>query len=167
MTITNNTNPNKPTEVAVANQTIAGVNKHLANNTSLPIAGEAFTPVTLTAVFQEEIAAIGEADASKTTWRQKVADAKAAKTRARAVRKALKRYLLGTFGDGAVGVLEDFGFTVPKAPGRKTVASKAQAVVQAKATRDARHTMGKVQRKAVKGKPAAAPTPPPVVTPSK
>jgi hypothetical protein len=54
-------------------------------------------------------------------------------------------------------VLADFGFTAPKkrtlTPGQKAVAA-----AKAKATRTAPHTMGKVQKKSVKGTaPATAP----------
>jgi hypothetical protein len=54
-------------------------------------------------------------------------------------------------------VLADFGFTAPKKR-VLTPDEKAAAAVKAKATRKARNTMGKVQKKSVKGTtPAAAP----------
>ena len=49
----------------------------------------------------------------------------------------------------AVG-LADFGLKPDKEP-EKSVAVKAEAIAKAKATRDARHTMGKRQRKKVRG----------------
>jgi hypothetical protein len=167
VTTTNQTNNNKPTEQALARQTIAGVDKHFAT-TNVTLAGETFTPTALKGVFQDEINALDAVDASRTAWRQKVAEGKAAKKRARAVRKAFKRFILGTFGDAAVTVIEDCGFTVPKSTATRKAAVKAEAVVKAKATREVRHTMGKKQKSAIKGQPvqpatppAAAPTPAP------
>jgi hypothetical protein len=47
-------------------------------------------------------------------------------------------------------VLADFGFAPPKAATR-TPEEKAAAAAKAKATREARHTLGKSQKKTVKG----------------
>ncbi len=56
-------------------------------------------------------------------------------------------------------LVEDFGSEAPKPLGRKTVATKAKANAQADATRQARHTMGKKQKTAIKGTVAPAATP--------
>jgi len=61
--------------------------------------------------------------------------------------------------------LAAFGLKAPQA-GKKTVATKAQALVKSEATRQARHTMGKRQKGQIKGEvpatgtqgPAPAPT---------
>jgi hypothetical protein len=151
-------NPNKPTAKDLCMKAIAGIGKHFAGATSLTLMGASFTPASLKAVFQADIDATNATEAGHTQWRQQVATQKATRANTRAVSKALKSYVVGTFGASAVGVLEDFGFSAPKSPGKKTVAAKAEGLVKAKATRAARHTMGKKQRKTVKGTPAATPT---------
>ena len=67
-----------------------------------------------------------------------------AQARKRALQKALKGYILSTFGASAVDVLVAFGIPVPK-PRAVAAKTMADAVVKAKATREARHTMGKKQ----------------------
>jgi hypothetical protein len=81
------------------------------------------------------------------------------------MRQNLTTYILGSYGASALQMLQDFGFTPPKPRGgRKTASSKAQAVVQAKATRVARHTMGKRQKSKIKGSVPAQPSTTPEVT---
>jgi hypothetical protein len=79
-----------------------------------------------------------------------------ARAKARALRRGLGTYILGTYGEAAVQMLQDFGIPVPKPKGKKTAQAKAEAVVKAKATRAARHTLGKNQKKPIKGEPSKA-----------
>jgi hypothetical protein len=58
---------------------------------------------------------------------------------------------VGQYGANANAVLNDFGMEAPKPKGPKTVATKAVAAQKRDATRAVRHTMGKVQKKSVKG----------------
>jgi hypothetical protein len=58
---------------------------------------------------------------------------------------------LGNYGKKAVEMLAGFGMSVPKSTGKKTVETKAKAIAQSQATREARHTMGKKQKKSIKG----------------
>jgi hypothetical protein len=67
---------------------------------------------------------------------------------------ALRQSLLGILqarlgGKGAAGLVA-FGFN-PAKSGKRTVASKATAIAKTAATRQARHTMGSVQKLAIKG----------------
>ena len=152
--MTNDTN-NKPTRIEQDTKAMNGVDLHLANAGTMTIGGEQFTPATLKAVFQADIAATNDTDAAKTTLKQKVLTAQTARKRAAGVRKNLKVFLVGQNGPAAVQVLEDFGFTVPKAPGPKTVEAKAAGQQKAQVTRQ--------KQKAAK---AAAETPPPPATPA-
>lgn len=153
--ITTMANPDKPTAKDLATKAMRGVDKYFAGLTSLSLMGASFTQASLKAVFQADIDATNTAEAGHTQWRQQVATQKATRAKTRAVRKALKNYLLGAYGADAVAVLEDFGFSPPKSPGRKTVKAKAAGIAKAEATRQARHTMGKKQKKLVKGAPAS------------
>jgi hypothetical protein len=159
------TNPNKPTVKDLDTKAMQGVDKHLSGVAQLTLLAVTHTPASLKAVFQADIDATNATEAGHTQWRQRVADQKAVRAKTRATRKALKAYLLGVFGPTAVAVLEDFGFSAPKTPGKKTVAAKSAGIVKAAATRVARHTMGTKQRKTVHGAaPAPAPSPTPAGT---
>ncbi len=152
---------NKPTSKDLDTKAMKGVDKHLASLTTIMIGGTAYTAPTLKAVFQADIDATNAADAARTQWKDLLVPAKAARTLAARSRLALKSYLVGLYGPNAVGILEDFGFTPPKSPGRKTAKAKADAVDKSAATRVARHTMGKNQKKSVKGTvtPVSPPAP--------
>jgi hypothetical protein len=60
--------------------------------------------------------------------------------------------------------MAEFGFSPAKAR-KASVKTKANAADKAKATRQARGTMGKVQKKPIKGHPAAPATPPATTAP--
>jgi hypothetical protein len=160
-------NNNKPTNKDLDTKAMSGVDKYLASVTQVTIAGTTHTPASLKAALQADIDTTNAADAARTRWRESVQTAKAARTTAARVRSTLKAYLIGLHGADAVGILEDFGFSPPKSPGRKSAKAKALAVDKSAATRAVRHTMGKNQKKALKGTvtpPPATPTSGPAKT---
>jgi hypothetical protein len=146
---------NKATHTEQDTKAMAGVDLHLASAGTMIIGGEQFTPATLKAVFQADLDATSNSDAAKTTLKLKVQTAQAARQRTATVRKNLKVYLVGQNGPNAVQVLEDFGFTVPKPPGPKTVEAKALGQAKAQSTR--------LKQRAAK---AAVEAPPPPATPA-
>lgn len=152
-----NPNNNKPTNKDLDTKAMSGVDKYLASVTQVTIAGATHTPASLKAALQADIDATNAADAARTRWKELLQTAKAARTTAARVRITLKAYLIGLHGADAVGILEDFGFSPPKSPGRKTAKAKALAVDKSAATRVMRHTMGKNQKKAVKATVTASP----------
>ncbi|HEY8040946.1 MAG TPA: hypothetical protein VIF15_14170 [Polyangiaceae bacterium] len=145
-------NNNKPVHKEEDTKAMNGVDLHFATAPTLNIGGETFTPTTLKAVFQADIDAIDETDAARTTLKLKVQAAGIARKRVVQVRKVLLAFLIGQNGPGAVQVLEDFGFTVPKPPGPKTVKAKAAGQAKAQTTRD--------KQKAAKAAEATPPPPP-------
>jgi hypothetical protein len=161
-------NPNKPTALALAQKANQGVDKYFGNITSLLIAGANITPAALKAIFQDDIDQTNALDAIEAQVKQQRSKQKTARKKATGMRQNLRTYILGSYGTAALQMLQDFGFTAPKARGgRKTASTKAQAVVQAKATRVARHTMGSRQKAKIKGSAPAQPvvTPAPTATP--
>jgi thiamine pyrophosphate-dependent acetolactate synthase large subunit-like protein len=161
------TTQNKPTRKDLDQKVMDGVDAHLASVPTLTINGEQFTPATLKAVFQSDIDAMDKTDATRAQLKAEVQVAKAARLRATVVRKALKAFLIGQFGPGAVQLLQDFGFTVPKAPGPKTTKLKAAATAKGVATKARVRTAVK-QAKAETPEPATPPPPtPPATTPTK
>jgi hypothetical protein len=167
--VTTPTKPNKPTSLALDEKHVTAIDKYFGGLTSLTFAGSTITPAILKAVFQDDIDATLALDASEAQVKQARVKQKAARKKANATRLQLKAYIVAGYGGGAVQ-MQDFGFSAPKAPGHKTVATKATAIAKADATRAARHTMGKKQKAAIKGTvaPEATPSasPAPAATPT-
>jgi hypothetical protein len=65
------------------------------------------------------------------------------------LRSAVRSVLEARFGKTGLG-LAKFGFSPAKTP-KKSITTKAGAVAKTKATRTARHTMGKVQKQGISG----------------
>jgi hypothetical protein len=143
--------PNKTTALALNKKISEGVDKHFSKVKSLTVGGTTFTPKSLLAVLNAENDASSEVDSTRVQLEDQVATHRAAKAKAKALRSALKVYILGTYGKQAVQVLGDFGMSVPKPTGKLTPKAKVQAVAQGQATREARHTMGKNQKALIKG----------------
>jgi hypothetical protein len=102
------------------------------------VAGTDYTPTTLKAKLQSEIDAVNALDALKAQCKQSVATTKGVRMQMRSFRASLKKFILGTFGQNAVQVLEDFGMSVPKNLGPRTAEAKAESQKKAKATRAAK-----------------------------
>jgi hypothetical protein len=152
-----NSNPNKTTALSLNQKISEGVDKYFSKVKSLTVGGTTYTPKSLMEVLNAETDASKAVDSTRAQYREEVATHRAAKASAIALRAELKTYILGTYGKKAVQMLGDFGMSVPKSTGKKTVEAKAQAVAQSRATREARHTMGKDQKKSIKGTvPSAA-----------
>jgi hypothetical protein len=150
-----------------ASTAILGVDKRLASIISISLGGVTYTPVQIKTILQADVDATNAIDATKAAWSKAVTDGRATRAEAKVLLRNLRAYLIATSGAGAVGLLADFGFLPPKST-KVTVKTKAAAVDKTLATRAARHTMGKNQKKEVKGAPAAAAAPasPAPVTPA-
>jgi hypothetical protein len=129
---------NKTTVQVMNTKAIEGVDQYLASIKTLMIAGTSYTPADMKVALQAEIDGNKAADASRAQYRQQVVAARLTRSKGTAVRQALKTWILSTHGAAAVQMFENFGLPVPKGPGRKTVATKAEAAVEATATRKAR-----------------------------
>jgi hypothetical protein len=143
--------PNKTTALARNKKISEGVDKYFSKVKSLTVAGDEYTPKSLIAVLNAENDASSAVDSTRAQLESELVTHRTAKVKAAAVRSALKAYILGTYGKKAVQMLGDFGMSVPKATGKRTVEAKAKAVAQNLATREARHTMGKKQKLTIKG----------------
>ena len=141
---------NQTTELVRVKQAIVGISKHLGGAATLLLAGQTFTPTSLVALLQafvDEATAIDTAKASlRDLFLKERDDAKSL----RRVLQALRSYVVALYGNDAAAILADFGFTPHKAP---AVKPETRVVAAAKnvATRKARHTLGKRQRKGIKG----------------
>jgi hypothetical protein len=128
---------------------IDGVQKHLSNLTSMTVGSRVLSPADIIKVFEDRLAtakAAIAAEAARTAAVKANRDQRAQSARlVRAVRGVVQNMFLES-----PDTLADFGLAAPKAA-KTTAAVKATAAAKAKATRVARGTLGKNQRKAVKG----------------
>jgi hypothetical protein len=162
------TTHNRTTTQARDAQVIAGIDKHLQTVSSLPLLGSTFTPADLVKLIQSRIDSANAASTTKAGWHSAVVKDVALNAKLTPVIRALRQYVISVFGDTSP-VLADFGFAPPKKATR-TPEQKAAAAAKATATRKARHTMGKNQKKDIKGTvpvtaPATPPSPVPTPTP--
>jgi hypothetical protein len=133
----------------VAQQLIAGAAKHFTNMAQLTLLGGSFTPAELAAKLQSVVTLRSEVDAAKATTQAKLAIETANMPALRALMSATVTYVKAVYGNSP-DVLADFGIqTKVRVP--LTVEAKVAAAAKRAATRAARHTMGKQQRKAIKG----------------
>ena len=142
---------------------IDGIGKHLSSATSITLAGTPYPPAAIEKLLQELIDAINAGVAARTAARDAV---RAEREKARALDpliQALKSYLLGVYSDA--GTLADFGLA-PRKPRRVlTQSDGAASVEKRRATRDARHTLGKRQKLRIKGSVAPPTTGGPATPP--
>jgi hypothetical protein len=128
---------------------MAGIDKYIT--APITIAGTSYTPDALKAEFQAEITLLDRIAAQHKAVTDSVLAAKAMGKKTTTIYQLLRGGLLCQYGKNAIVVLHEFGMSAPKAPGAKTVEAKVTAQAKSAATRAARHTMGKAQKKAIKG----------------
>jgi hypothetical protein len=153
---------NRSTTQARDAQVIAGMQKDLKTTSSLPLGGTTYTPTTLTQLVQSRIDAANAVANARAGWLDAVARYRVLSAQVSLVVNGLRQYVINAFGEESP-VLADFGFT----PRKKAVLTTEQKVARARkaaATRAARGTKGKVQKKAVKGSVEVTVTATPTMT---
>lgn len=103
--------------------------------------------------------------AARQQWLTAVAGERSTLSDVTPLRQSIRSILQGRFGKEGPA-LSSFGFS-PTKPVKKTVQIKAAAAVKTAATREARHTMGTVQKKTVKGDVVGIAVTPLVASPPK
>jgi hypothetical protein len=150
-----NTPKNNRTDQTVADQKlIDGLNKHASTITALVIGGTSLSTSAIIAQLQTRIDAAKAVSTTRATWQSAVKAEKNERAASRTFISGLKQALLVAFA-GQIDALADFGLT-PRKPRVLTPQQKTAAAAKAKATRAARHTMGKVQKSKITGVTAAA-----------
>jgi hypothetical protein len=132
------------------NKAISGIKQHLASEPSVPLAGASFTPTELEARLQGAVDSADATVAARGNFRDAVKAEHALRASILALLSALKAFVVLKFGANAAQVLADFGF-VPRKQTTRSTDQKSMAVARGRATRKARHTMGPVQKRDVKG----------------
>jgi hypothetical protein len=137
-----------------------GIQKHLQGVSSLNLDGSAYSPADLVKLILSRATQVAAVAAAHDTWIKAVVAERALNTKLTPLIRGLRQYVLNAFGSAST-VPADFGFTItPKKV--LTPDEEVARAAKAKATRAARHTMGKVQKKKVTGATAAtaaAPSP--------
>ncbi len=129
-----------------AGRVLAGLAKRLADRDSFVLRGVSWTPAAVAALFQGQLDAIRAVDQARAVLATAVANERKVSKQARELEVQLKAFVSVLFGDSAA-LYGDFGWSLPKKPGPKTPMAKLTGAVKARATRLARGTMGKRQRK--------------------
>jgi hypothetical protein len=157
---TNTPKRNRDEEVTADQSLVDGLNMHSATIPPIFIAGAAVPLKDIITTLQSRIAAAKNVSPAKATWLAALAADRDVRSKSKTLVSALKQSLL-VFYAGQVQTLADFGLTGRKTP---VVSPETQvaAAAKAKATRAARHTMGKKQKAKITGTVVTtAPAPPP------
>jgi hypothetical protein len=150
-----------------ADQTLAdGLNKHSATIPPIFVAGATVPLKDIITTLQTRVTASKNVQPARATWLAAVKADRDERATSETLVSAVKQSLLVFFA-GQVDTLSDFGLTGRKAP----VVSpevRVAAAAKAKATREARHTLGKAQKAKIKGTvtPTAPATAPPATPPA-
>jgi hypothetical protein len=162
---------NKTTTVSRDLKMIEGIKKHLGNVSSVVIASKSYTPQQCVDVLQARVDAVNAAAAARATFLNLVQAARAEIAQTKQFVSALRQAIYLMFSS-AIDILADFGVPAHKARKPPPPTKTAVTVEKAKATRAARHTMGKKQKLAIKGTvsdavgAAPAPASPPAPLPA-
>jgi len=140
---------------------VAGTQKHSPNG-SLTFGGATYTAAALVQELQSLADALAAADAAKASWQDALKNAATVRAKVVPVMQAYRTWLVATNGN-APSTLADYGLTPRKSATPLTSAQKVAKAAKAEATRKARGTMGKKQKKDVKG---TVPTTAPVASPT-
>jgi hypothetical protein len=133
---------------ASLSQIVVGIQKHFASTRKLIVASKEYTPEQLAQVFQNELDTIAAIETLEAQRKKARLVERRTYNGNRLMHFAFERIVRGAFSDARV--LADFGYK-SETKGKRTVEAKVAALAKAKATREARHTMGKKQRKKVRG----------------
>jgi hypothetical protein len=145
-------------------QLIAGANKHFPDGSqALQVGGATFTVTALTQELQGFVDNRDAVEASKAATKAKIEIERVQSPSQLALIRAFVTVVRGTFGNSA-DALADFGLVPPKVRVTKTAEQKAVTAAKIAATRKARGTMGKNQKKNVKGSVTAQLVVTPVAT---
>src|SRR5258708_3529093 len=140
----------KSKDADLAKQLIAGIGKHFPNAPSVAFGSATLTPAELTKRLQTLVDLRTAVNDAKATTKAKLADEATQAPAVLGLLTEFESFVKVTFSKSP-DVLADFGLKPRKSNTPLTVEQKAAAVAKRKATREARHTMGKVQKQTVTG----------------
>jgi len=140
---------NRTDQMLADQRLIDGFTRHAATVTSVVIDGVVMSSTDIIAMLQARIAASQTATTARATWQAAVIDDEAEHARTRTATSGLRQAMMVAFGK-QLDTLADFGLA-PRKVRVQTPDQKMAATAKAKATRAARHTLGKVQKSRITG----------------
>ncbi len=141
-------NINKTARLTYDHRLRNGVSLHL--KAGIVAASEKVSQKDLLGAIDERTAATNAADAARAVYLKAVADEREVMERTDEMLGLLRDYVHVVFR-GQIDVLADFGLAPRRTTGPRKLADKAAAAAKGKATREARHTMGRRQREKIHG----------------
>jgi hypothetical protein len=132
-----------------ARSLIAGTHKHLPNE-KLTVGGTTYESAALVQILQSLDNAIAASDEAKAKSKDALKNKNEVHAKVGPVLRAYQSYLFASLGN-TPSTLADFGLAPRKERTPPKVEKLAAATAKRKATREARHTMGPVQKKGVLG----------------
>ncbi len=139
----------KSTKVARDEGLIAGIRKKLQDTDDLVILGVRYTPESLAAEYRRHLEKMQEVTQREIAWRMAVDQEGTLETKIKVLTEHVKAYLAGRFGPSSAE-LRAFGLK-PRKKAVTRVETKRLAIEKRLETRKLRKTMGKKQRKRIKG----------------
>jgi hypothetical protein len=143
-------NTQKAKEAVLATSFVAGIGKHFANAATMTFGSAALTPAELTSRFQTLVDLRKAVNDAKATTQAKLAAEVTQAPALLALMAEFETFVRVTFSKSP-DVLADFGLAPRKTRTTPTVEQRAAAAAKSRATRAARHTMGKKQKRTVRG----------------
>jgi hypothetical protein len=153
---------NQKTVLGTCTQRQLALNKHGKAKTPMSINGEQLKLADVIGIYQASLDILAEVSTKRAELETALTNRATIEAKRRATDTGLRAWVTGEFGPDSQQA-RDFGF-LPKKTTAKTAETKHTAVLKMKATRDARHTMGKKQKQKIKGTivaPAAPAAPAP------
>jgi hypothetical protein len=141
---------NRNEQMTVDQKLIAGLQKHQQSVPSLVIGGTSYKTADVITGIQTLVDSGQAVVSSRATWQANVASDKALRAKNKTFMSGVRQSVLVAYGN-SIDVLSDFGLTPRKKPAPRTPEEKTASAAKAKATRAARHTMGKKQKAQIKG----------------
>lgn len=128
---------------------IAGLLEFYNPTDVFQMASGTYTRDELIADFQQFVTAAQNTKESNAQWREDIQTERQLEQHVKVLRKCVKGVVTARFTDNGAQLLK-FGFTLPK-PRKRSAKTMAAAVEKGLATREKRQTLGKVQKKDIKG----------------
>jgi hypothetical protein len=127
-----------------------GIAKHSQKRASVTLLGETYTSEELLTLLQARTDAIRAAEIARTAWLNAVQEMHAKLEKTDPLFSCFRQQMLTTISPTS-NELADYGIAPRKPRAALTSEELYEAVEKSKATRRARHTMGKRQREEIKG----------------
>jgi hypothetical protein len=139
----------KASTLAFLQALVAGTKQHFPNG-PITFGNATYTAASLEQLFSSLILAMTSLSAAQLSAKDAMANKRGVQAKVGPIVSAYKRFLVATFA-GATQTLADFGVPPPKAKAPLSSAQRAAATAKARATRQARGTVGSKKKLTVKG----------------